>query len=58
MLKVEKEVLDKIVKRLLNRDIKNKDILYFCFPTAKCDVVAKARLATEELYKIVSKKRK
>lgn len=29
--------------------------LYYCFPKTEGDVVAKARLATEELYKLVSK---
>jgi 1-acyl-sn-glycerol-3-phosphate acyltransferase len=33
--------------------IGNKDILYYCFPKTDCDVVAKTRLAAEELYKIV-----
>ncbi len=28
------------------------DILYYCFPTEEGDVVAKTRLATEELYKL------
>ena len=32
--------------------IGNNDTLYYCFPTVKGDVVAKARLAQEELYKI------
>ncbi len=37
--------------------IGNQDCLYYCFP--KCgDVVAKTRLAAEELYKIVREKRK
>lgn len=31
--------------------------LYYCFPTERKDVVAKTRLATEELYKIVKSKR-
>lgn len=31
----------------------NKDILYYCFPKTGGDVVAKTRLATEELYKII-----
>lgn len=30
----------------------NQDILYYCFPTEGGDVVAKTRLATEELYKM------
>lgn len=33
--------------------IGNKDILYYCFPKNCGDVVAKTRLATEELYKII-----
>ena len=33
--------------------IGDKDILYYCFPKNCGDVVAKTRLATEELYKIV-----
>ena len=33
--------------------IGNTDILYYCFPTEGGDVVAKTRLATEELYKMV-----
>ena len=33
--------------------IGDKDILYYCFPKCKEDVVAKTRLAAEELYKIV-----
>lgn len=32
--------------------IGDKDCLYYCFPKEK-DVVAKARLAAEELYKII-----
>ena len=36
--------------------IGNKQILYYCFPTTGEDVVAKARLATEELYKMVTEK--
>ncbi len=32
--------------------IGNKDILYYCFPKNCGDVVAKARLATEEMYKL------
>jgi len=35
--------------------IGNKDILYYCFPDSKVDVVAKTRLATEEIYKLVTK---
>ena len=33
--------------------IGDKDALYYCFPKDGRDVVAKTRLATEELYKIV-----
>lgn len=33
--------------------IGDKDALYYCFPKENTDVAAKARLATEELYKIV-----
>ena len=32
--------------------IGNQDVLYYCFPKGKKDIVTKARLATEELYKI------
>lgn len=32
--------------------IGNQDVLYYCFPKEGTDVVTKARLATEELYKI------
>ena len=32
--------------------IGNQDVLYYCFPTDGGDVVAKTRLATEELYKL------
>lgn len=32
--------------------IGNRDCLYYCFPQVEGDVVTKARLATEELYKI------
>ena len=32
--------------------IGNKDVLYFCFPKNCGDIVAKTRLATEELYKM------
>lgn len=31
--------------------------LYYCFPTDGCDVVAKTRLATEELYKLKARRR-
>ena len=37
--------------------IGNQDVLYYCFPKGSADVVAKARLATEELYKL-KKRRK
>lgn len=38
--------------------IGNNDALYYCFPKCEGDVVAKARLAAEELYKIeINKKR-
>ncbi len=33
--------------------IGNNDVLYYCFPKTDADVVAKTRLATEELYKLV-----
>lgn len=33
--------------------IGDKDILYYCFPKCEEDVVAKTRLAAEELYKII-----
>ena len=32
--------------------IGNKDVLYYCFPESERDIVTKARLAAEELYKI------
>ena len=32
--------------------IGNNDVLYYCFPKTDEDVVAKTRLATEEMYKI------
>lgn len=35
--------------------IGNNEHLYYCFPKTKGDVVAKTRLATEELYKLVRK---
>lgn len=35
--------------------IGNHEILYYCFPQGDGDVVAKTRLATEELYKLVRK---
>lgn len=37
--------------------IGNNDVLYYCFPQTPGDVVAKTRIATEELYKL-KKKRK
>lgn len=37
--------------------IGNTDVLYYCFPRVEGDVVAKARLATEELYRIASQAR-
>lgn len=36
--------------------IGNSEILYYCFPKNCGDVVAKTRLATEEIYKIAKKK--
>ena len=36
--------------------IGNQQVLYYCFPTIERDVVAKARLATEELYKWIKEK--
>ncbi|MBQ5672474.1 MAG: 1-acyl-sn-glycerol-3-phosphate acyltransferase [Oscillospiraceae bacterium] len=38
--------------------IGNRDILYYCFPKDKTIPVAKARLATEELYKLKSTRRR
>ena len=32
--------------------IGDRDVLYYCFPQGKGDVVAKTRLAAEELYKL------
>jgi hypothetical protein len=32
--------------------IGNQDILYYCFPQGTADVVAKTRMAAEELYKL------
>ena len=32
--------------------IGNRDVLYYCFPKNSGDVVAKTRLAAEELYKL------
>ena len=37
--------------------IGDKDGLYYCFPKDKTIPVAKARLATEELYKLKARKR-
>lgn len=37
--------------------IGNTEVLYYCFPTEGGDVVAKTRLATEELYKMVKGER-
>ena len=37
--------------------IGNTDVLYYCFPKEGGDVVAKTRLATEELYRMVKKAR-
>ena len=36
--------------------IGNNDVSYYCFPKGKGDVVAKTRLAVEELYKLKKKK--
>lgn len=38
--------------------IGNTEVLYYCFPTEGGDVVAKTRLAAEELYKMTHEKRK
>lgn len=38
--------------------IGDSEALYYCFPEESADVVAKTRLAAEELYKVVRKKRK
>ena len=38
--------------------IGNTEVQYYCFPQGKEDIVAKARLATEELYKLSGKSRK
>ena len=38
--------------------IGNMEVLYYCFPTEGGDVVAKTRLAAEELYKMTHEKRK
>jgi DNA-directed RNA polymerase subunit RPC12/RpoP len=37
--------------------IGNSDCMYYCFPKCEGDVVAKARLATEEIYKIRMKEK-
>lgn len=37
--------------------IGNKDILYYCFPQNCGDIVAKTRMAAEELYKLTKKKK-
>ena len=37
--------------------IGNKDALYYCFPKDNSDVVAKTRLAVEELYKLKKQKK-
>ena len=37
--------------------IGNRDCLYYCFPQVEGDVVTKARLATEELYKMTMEKK-
>ena len=36
--------------------IGNNDVLYYCFPKNAGDVVAKTRMATEELYKLKKKR--
>lgn len=38
--------------------IGSKDVLYYCFPKSGSDVVAKTRLAAEELFKLVHNKAK
>lgn len=38
--------------------IGNKEILYYCFPQNSGDIVAKTRMAAEELYKIVKTKKR
>lgn len=38
--------------------IGNHDALYYCFPKNAGDVVAKARLAAEELYRLTARQRK
>ena len=37
--------------------IGNSKVLYYCFPTGQQDVVAKTRLAAEELYKLTKAER-
>jgi hypothetical protein len=37
--------------------IGNANVLYYCFPKDGRDVVAKTRLATEEIYKIAKQKK-
>ena len=36
--------------------IGNKDMLYYCFPKDKKDIVAKTRIAAEEIYKLKKEK--
>ncbi len=36
--------------------IGNMKVLYYCFPKTESDIVAKTRLATEEMYKLVKEK--
>ena len=38
--------------------IGNNDVLYYCFPKGKEDVVAKTRLAQEEMYKMYKNRRR
>ena len=38
--------------------IGNHEALYYCFPKTEGDIVAKARLATEEIYKILHNKKR
>lgn len=38
--------------------IGNQDILYYCFPREGGDIVAKTRLATEELYKLARREKR
>ena len=38
--------------------IGNLDVFYYCFPKTEGDVVAKARLATEEIYKYLHDKKR